>query len=125
MSQNNQIVEEIMNENNGISVYVKLALTTQTKNYVVNENWSLTEFIEYIKTNAMEDFLINDVNANTFNETSQETKIEYVVVEAGQHAEGLRDEDAPELTNSDITLQEKYQNLSQIAFYVRPVYVII
>ena len=118
MSQN-------QNQSTDMFVYVKLALTTQTKTYLVDINWPITEFLEYIKTNALRDFLINDVDANTFNATSQETKLEYVVVEAGQHAEGLKDEDAPELQNSSATLNETYPNLSQIAFYVRPLYVIL
>ena len=108
-----------------ISVYIKLALTTQTKIYSVNINLSITKFIEFIKINAMSEFLINDITVNTFNETSQETKIEYDVVEVGQDMNGGRSEDAPALTNSEITLNEKYGNMSQIAFYVRPVYVIM
>jgi len=108
-----------------IAVYVKLALTTQTKYYNVNIEWTITQFLEYVKTNAMTDFLINGVDANTFNATSQETKIEFAVVEAGQRVEERRDEDAPELQNSDATFNDTYSNLSQIAFYVRPVYVIL
>jgi len=121
MSQNIEITEQI----DQIRVYVKLVLTTQTKYYNINLNWTITEFLEYIKTKAMDDFLINNVDANTFNASSQETKLEYVVVEAGQRIEGIQDENAPELQNSDAILSNLYGNMSQCAFYVRPVYVIL
>ena len=83
--------------------YVKLAYTTETKNYRFNPNMTITEFISDLKNRATHDF--NIVNSDDIE-----------VVEAGRQ----EDEMAPKLEPCNQPLRYVYGNRNQfVAFYIR------
>jgi hypothetical protein len=96
--------------NHYYELYFKLVYTCQTKNYLVNPDISIKNFIEDIRVRARRDFNFNDND-------------EIEIVEAGQpnNINGRDAEMAPALELLDnITVRQKYQNRRhQIAFYVR------
>ena len=62
--------------------------TTHTKQFYVNPYWTITQFLESIRT------LIKNEFKTEF----------YEIVEAGQHIPGIASEDAPAIINSQILI---------------------
>ena len=89
--------------------YFKLAYTCQTKEYFVQTNITISQFIDDIKMRARGDFHLTD---------SEHIEI----VEAGQYdnVNGRDAELAPALQPSNVLLCEIYENTyKNIAFYIR------
>jgi len=92
-----------------IEIYVKLAYTCKSINYMIEFNSTVTQMIDYIKSRVRSDLDID-------------SRFQLEIVEAGQfnNQNGRNAELAPALEPSDITLREKYNNIPYtIAFYVR------
>jgi hypothetical protein len=66
--------------------------TTHTKQFYVNPYWTITQFLESIRT------LIKNEFKTEF----------YEIVEAGQHIPGIASEDAPAIINSQILIFKEY-----------------
>ena len=93
------------------SFYFKLVYTCQTKNYLVNPNISLKNFIKNVKTRVRNDFQLNP-----------DEDIE--IVEAGNpnNINGRDAEMAPALEPSSIRIREVYgTRYKQTAFYIRKI----
>ena len=89
-----------------ISVYFKEIFTTNTRNYLVDPNWSTSELNDMLKNRIPVDFNIDS----------------YEIVETCQHIEGIPAEYAPALAISDnILLRNLFGNFEYTAFYIRRV----
>ena len=89
-------------------IHFKLAGTSQTKIYDIPTNLSIANFIEHVRHNAYNDFIIDRT-------------LSIEIVEAGQEIPNVRGEDVPALMPEyNLTVREKYNNrYNQIAFYIR------
>ena len=98
-------------ETETVELYFKQVYTCKTKYYNVSLDFTIKELINYVKSNAHNDFGI-------------ESCYRIEVVEVGQfnNVNGRDAELAPALNeNSDITLREKYgENIKHKSFYIRP-----
>jgi len=107
----NQIEQINQNEQIG-SYYVKLVRTTQTKSYLLPSTMSIQEFFRVIKINIMDDFGYNSID-------------DFELVLAGQQISGIRyAEDVPaiDIPNLNGTLYSNYRNSE--AFYIRPLIIV-
>jgi len=99
-----------MQEQPYINMYFKIPYTTQTMNYLVNPNWSLTQFIENIKI----------VSKNYFN--IQNDNNDFIIIPTGQYnLLGIAGEEGfPLEMNDTITLSEKFRDkIKTTAFYIK------
>lgn len=88
-----------------IEVYFKLAWTTQTKMYMLDPNWTISNFKNIIKTKILTDFNV----------------MQYELVDTMQRQiEGVDSEDMPALQSTNETLVSKYGPRLEVAFYIRP-----
>ena len=88
----------------------KQTYTSKVKRYRVAKSLTMTQFIHDVKVKAYIDFEIDNHDAVMH------------IVESGQfdNINGFDPELAPELVDSDMTIREKYLNISgQVAFYIR------
>ena len=93
-----------MNNNQTIEFSFKKVYTCKTVCYTIDANFTMKQFINYIKSKAYNDFNID----NSY-------KIE--IVEAGQ----IEDELAPALESCETTVREKYEEkIKYTSFYIRP-----
>ena len=93
-----------MNNNQTIEFSFKKVYTCKTVCYNIDANFTMKQFINYIKSKAYNDFNID----NSY-------KIE--IVEAGQ----IEDELAPVLESCETTVREKFAEKSKYtSFYIRP-----
>ena len=93
-----------MNNTETITISFKKVYTCKTVCYDIDVNFTIKQFIGYIKSKAYNDFNI-DKNYN----------IE--IVEAGQ----FEDELAPHVESCETIIREKYgENLKHTSFYLRP-----
>jgi hypothetical protein len=99
-----------MQEQSYINMYFKIPYTTQTMNYLVNPNWSLTQFIENIKI----------VSKNYFN--IQNDNNEFIIIPTGQYnlSGKAAEEGYPLEMNDTITLNEKFRDkIKTTSFYIK------
>jgi len=100
-------------ETESIEIYFKQVYTCKTQTYIININYTIRQFYEFITAKAFSDDFGIDHNIY---------KIE--IVEAGQfdNVNGRDAELAPALNqNEQVTLREKYgDNIKYKAFYIRP-----
>jgi hypothetical protein len=99
-----------MSNNQIIELTFKKVYTNKSVCYNIDANFTMKEFINYIKSKAYNDFNIND-----------NYKIE--IVEAGQfnNINGSDAELAPEIESCETTLREKYgEKYKYVSFYIRP-----
>jgi hypothetical protein len=97
--------------NHYYELYFKLVYTCQTKNYIVNPNISIKDFIKNVKARARNDFNLNN-----------DEDVE--IVEAGNpdNINGHDAELAPALEPSSTTIREIYGNRhTRTAFYIRKI----
>lgn len=93
-----------MNNNQTIEFSFKKVYTCKTVCYNIDANFTMKQFINYIKSKAYNDFNID----NNY-------KIE--IVEAGQ----IDDELAPYLEPCETTVREKFaEKIKYTSFYIRP-----
>lgn len=93
-----------MNNNQTIEFSFKKVYTCKTVCYNIDANFTMKQFINYIKSKAYNDFNID----NTY-------KIE--IVEAGQFGDEL----APALESCETTVREKFAEKNEYtSFYIRP-----
>lgn len=104
-------METMENERQEYNLYFKLAYTCQTKTYRINTNWTIKEFLDYVRLRTRRDFDFNDNDIID-------------IVEAGHpdNCNGNDAELAPAIDdstddNNNITVKAKFTN--QTAFYVR------
>jgi len=94
-----------------ISIYFKVARTTQCTNYDINLNWTTEEFINIMREKVINDFNLENVE---FVDTAQELII------------GIAAEDAPALRPTNRTIRDYYGvRIYHLAFYIRPLPLII
>jgi hypothetical protein len=87
-----------------VPVYFKEIFTTNTQNYLVDPNWSTSDFKNILKSNIINDFNIFD----------------FEIVEAGQTVNNMASEYAPAINISDnIKLKNLFGNLKSTSFYIR------
>jgi hypothetical protein len=95
--------------NNYYKFYFKLAYTCETKNYSVKSDITIKKFIDKIKKKARSDFNIRYIEDIELVETGQYDNINGIDAEKGSALEP-----------SNMTLSEKYGNLTQLpSFYIR------
>jgi hypothetical protein len=98
-----------MNNNQTIELSFKKVYTCKTVYYTIDVNFTMKQFINFIKSKAYNDFNIN----NNY-------KIE--IVESGQfdNINGSDAELAPALESCETTLREKYgEKIKYVSFYIR------
>jgi hypothetical protein len=99
-----------MNNTQTIELSFKKVYTCKTVCYIIDVNFTMKQFINYIKSKAYNDFNID-----------KNYKID--IVEAGQfdNINGSDAELAPTLEPCEIMLREKYgEKLKHTSFYIRP-----
>ena len=88
-----------------ISVYFKLARSEHTKNYLINPFWTISELYQHLQPLIESDF--------------QLTKFE--LVETGQNIPGTFAEDSKALNPEDnLVLWSKFGHKLNTSFYIRP-----
>jgi hypothetical protein len=94
-----------------ISIYFKVARTTQFTNYDINLNWTTEQFINIVREKVINDF---DLENAEFVDTAQELII------------GIAAEDAPALRPTNRTIRDYYGvHIYHLAFYIRPIPLIV
>jgi len=94
-----------------ISIYFKVARTTQCTNYDINLNWTTEEFINIMREKVINDFNLENVE---FVDTAQELIM------------GIAAEDAPALRPTNRTIRDYYGvRIYHLAFYIRPIQLIV
>jgi hypothetical protein len=94
-----------------ISIYFKVARTTQCTNYDINLNWTTEEFINIMREKVINDFNLENVE---FVDTAQELIM------------GIAAEDAHALSPTNRTIRDYYGiRIYHLAFYIRPIPLII
>jgi len=94
-----------------ISIYFKVARTTQCTNYDINLNWTTEEFINIMREKVINDFNLENVE---FVDTAQELIM------------GIAAEDAPALRPTNRTIRDYYGvHIYHLAFYIRPIPLIV
>ena len=94
-----------------ISIYFKVARTTQCTNYDINLNWTTEQFINIVREKVINDF---DLENAEFVDTAQELII------------GIAAEDAPALRPTNRTIRDYYGvHIYHLAFYIRPIQLIV
>ena len=94
-----------------ISIYFKVARTTQCTNYDINLNWTTEEFINIMREKVINDFNLENVE---FVDTAQELIM------------GIAAEDAPALRPTNRTIRDYYGvRIYHLAFYIRPIPLIV
>jgi hypothetical protein len=87
-----------------VSVYFKEIFTSNIKNYLVDPNWSTSDFKNILKSYIIRDFDID----------------EFELVEAGQIINNMASEYAPAINISDnIKLKNLFGNFEHTSFYIR------
>jgi len=93
-----------MNNNQTIEFSFKKVYTCKTVCYTIDANFTMKQFINYIKSKAYNDFNIDN------NYTIE-------IVEAGQ----FQDELAAPIESCETTISEKYgEKIKYTSFYIRP-----
>lgn len=93
-----------------MSIYFKVARTTDSCRYDIDLNWTTEQFINIMREKVIEDFVLDNAE---FVDTAQELII------------GIAAEDAPALRPSNRTIREYYgARIYHLAFYIRPLLLI-
>jgi len=88
-----------------IPVSFKEVYTTNVRNFHVNPNWTITQFIQTIGPHICREFNVIEDNLE--------------IIEAGQYTTGIKPEAAPALTQDTIKIKDKWGPKLQVSFYVR------
>ena len=108
-----------MSSNTTVQFQFKLAYTHHVRVYTFSQDTTMASLIEIIQKNAFDDF-DPFIERTLFNQVR--------VVESGQYnnINGFNPELAPALEPSSQTIRERFDGrYNQIAFYVRPISIIV
>jgi hypothetical protein len=90
-----------------MSIYFKVARTTETAMYDIDLDWTTEEFINIMREKVIEDFVLENAE---FVDTAQERIL------------GIAAEDAPALRPTNRTIPDYYgSRIYHLAFYIRPI----
>ena len=94
-----------------MTIYFKVARTSDTAIYEIDLNWTTEQFINIMREKVIEDFVLENAE---FVDTAQELII------------GVAAEDAPALRPSNRTIRDYFgARIYHLAFYIRPIPLII
>jgi len=100
-----------MSPNQEFEMYFTLIYSSITKKYSICPSWTIDTFINFIKSNAYNDFNI-----------SKEFDIEIVESYSYYNINARNPQFAPSVRRSQKTIREKYDGKYQsISFYIRPI----
>ena len=88
-----------------VPISFKEVSTSNVRNFRVNPNWTITQFIQSVGPLICREFNI------------EEGKLE--IIEAGQYTAGIRPESAPALNFDSTKIKDKWGIKLQVAFYIR------
>ena len=83
----------------------KEVYTTNTRNFHVNPNWTITQFIDSVKPHICREFNVLEDNLE--------------IIEAGQYTPGIKPEAAAPLTQDAALMKDKWGTKLQVSFYIR------
>ena len=88
-----------------VPVTFKEVYTTNVRNFHVNPNWTLTQFVQSVTPYICSEFNIHQDNLE--------------IIEAGQYTPGIRPEAASHLTQDNTLMKDKWGTKLAVSFYIR------
>jgi hypothetical protein len=94
-----------------VTVYFKVAYSTNIKYYNIPIKWTMLAFINIVKEWISEDFELLNTNDNNYT---------IHIIEMGQEIPGIKPEEAPDVEEQETTYYDKYiANNKWPGFYIK------